>query len=118
MLDFSNSTYPKARKEHKCDLCGQKIQKGEIYHRWSGKYDGQMFDCKYHKVCQEIISAYCHAMNDNEYDEDCISDWLHDNYCLDCERYKNDDCTEYLLSCPLIREHFTEQKTNEKEKCM
>lgn len=25
MLEFYTSTYPKARKEYKCDLCGQKL---------------------------------------------------------------------------------------------
>ena len=106
MLEFSNSTYPKAKKEYKCDLCNQAIHKGKVYHRWSGKYDGDIFDCKYHPVCQEIISAYCNAMNDSEYSNDEIYDWLHDEYCLDCKHYENDDCTEYPLSCPLIRKHF------------
>lgn len=118
MLEFGNSTYPKARKNYKCSLCGQEINKGEIYHRWCGKYDGDMFDNKLHMTCQNIISEYCSAVNENEYSEDEICEWLHDEYCLCCECYENDDCTEHPLSCPLIREHFMEQKNNEKEKRM
>lgn len=78
MLEFSNSAYPKARKEYKCDLCNQIIHKGEIYHRWSGKYDGNMFDDKYHVICQKIINEYCYVMGEGEYDNDSIQDWLHD----------------------------------------
>lgn len=106
MLEFCNSTYPKARKKYKCDLCGQEIHKGETYHRWCGKYDGDMFDNKFHMTCQEIISAYCSAVNDNEYCEDEISEWLHDEYCLDCKCYEEDNCTFYPITCPKIRQHF------------
>lgn len=42
MLEFFNQTYPKAKKEHTCDLCNQKIAVGEKYSRFTGKYDGDM----------------------------------------------------------------------------
>lgn len=106
MLEFGNSTYPKARKEYKCDLCDQIIKKGEKYHRWCGKYDGDMFDDKYHQTCQKIISAYCDAMGDGEYDNDSICDWLHDEYCLDCRCYEEDNCTFSPITCPKIRQNF------------
>lgn len=106
MLEFGNSTYPKARKEYQCDLCRQKIKKGEKYHRWCGKYDGDMFDDKYHLTCQEIINAYCLAMGDGEYSEECICDWLHDEYCLDCRHYEEDKCTFSIITCPKIRQNF------------
>ena len=106
MLDFYNSTYPKAQKEYKCDLCGQIIKKGEKYHRWCGKYDGDMFDNKYHTACQRMISAYCHAMDDDEYNENCVCDWLHDEYCLDCRCNEEDNCTFFETTCPKIRQHF------------
>ena len=111
MLEFGNSAYPKARKVYECDLCGQKILKGEIYYRWSGKYDGEMFDLKYHPVCQNIITTYCHAMNEQEYSYDEIYDWLHDNYCLDCKKHEEDDCEVHPVNCPLIRKKF-EQEDN------
>lgn len=109
MLEFWNSTYPKARKEYECSLCGQAIKKGEKYHRFSGKYDGDMFDDKIHMTCQEIISAYCRAVNDNEYDEDGISDWLQDEYCLDCSCYEEDNCTFFPITCPKIRQKFEKE---------
>ena len=106
MLDFFTSTYPKARKEYKCDLCGQKIEKGEKYHRYSGKYDGDLFDDKYHLICQKIINAYCEASTEGEYTNDEIYDWLRDDYCPDCAMYANDECEDYPLSCPYIRKKF------------
>lgn len=114
MLEFSSSTYPKARKEYKCDLCGEVIHKGEVYHRWSGKYDGDMFDNKYHPLCQRIINAYCEAVDEREYNHGSICDWLRDTYCIDCEHYdyENGECDAFPLSCPLIRKHFEKEGKN------
>ena len=112
MLEFWNTTQPKAKKDYQCDLCNQKIHKGEKYNRYSGKYNGQMFDDKYHLACQRIIKAYCDAMDDREYDEDSIQEWLYDTHCLDCKHYENDDCTFLELCCPHIRKHY-ESKAGE-----
>ena len=90
----------------RCDLCGEIIQKGETYHRWSGKYDGHMFDNKLHMTCQEMISEYCRAVDENEYSEGEISEWLHDEYCLECSCYEEDICTFSPITCPKIRQKF------------
>ena len=112
MLDFYNSKYVKAKKCHICDLCGGLIQKGEVYHRYAGKYDGDFFDDKFHKDCQKIISQYCEENNESEYDNDSIQDWLHDKYCHECkhDEYNGGDCEEVnLLLCPIIRKHYEER---------
>ena len=41
---------PKARKEHRCDNCGQTILKGEIYARWMSVEDSMMTN-KMHEEC-------------------------------------------------------------------
>ena len=46
MLEFYHIKHPKARKEHVCDLCNSKILLGQTYERYSGKYNGDMFDLK------------------------------------------------------------------------
>jgi len=46
MLDFYTVQKPRARKFYKCDLCGCEIEKNTTYERYSGKYDGYMFDYK------------------------------------------------------------------------
>lgn len=110
MLEFYTIAFPKAKKEHTCDLCGMIIRKGEKYRRCSGKYDGHMFDDKLHLSCQNIIDAYCNESNDSEYDEWSIRDWLHDKYCYECKHGADgdDDCDVIELSCPLIRKHYEE----------
>lgn len=104
MLDFFKSTHPTARKDYKCDLCNQIIHRGEVYHRYTGKYDGELFDDKYHLLCQNIINTYCSETGDNEYDNDSVYEWLHDNHCYSCDN--NDECNKSVLICPLIRKHY------------
>lgn len=106
MLEFYDSSTPKARKEYTCDFCNQKIQIGEKYSRFSGKYDGDMFDVKHHLLCERICRAYCDWANDNEYSNDDVQDWLQSEICYDCKHYEDDDCEEHPLSCPIIRATF------------
>lgn len=50
--------YPKetkANKEHKCDFCCGKIEKGSTYINGVYKYDG-IYSWKTHKSCSEIAS--------------------------------------------------------------
>ena len=111
MLEFYTSTYPKARKEYKCDLCGGTIHKGEKYSRYSGKYDGDMFDYKYDLICQNIINSYCEESQDSEYSNDYIQEWLYDKYCYDCKLGVDEDnnCTFIELGCPFIRQYYEKE---------
>lgn len=45
---------PKARKVHKCDVCGIEIPKGAIYHKQSGIHDGYPYTWKAHQDCAEM----------------------------------------------------------------
>lgn len=46
--------YPvKARKNHTCTICGQRIHKGELYIRWSS-VDDCFFDNKSHNECYDL----------------------------------------------------------------
>jgi len=47
-------TEPKARKEHKCNWCGQAIEKGEVYQSSVHIYDGHKYTWKNHISCMEI----------------------------------------------------------------
>ncbi len=42
----------KARKFHLCDGCGHRIQKGESYITWSGKWWGDFGTMKFHPDCE------------------------------------------------------------------
>lgn len=113
MLEFWSSTTPTARKDYRCSLCGQMILKGEKYHRYCGKYDGDMFDDKFHLTCRNIISGYFHGTGEREWCEDDIIEWLRDEHCLDCKNYEDGDCEKYPITCPIIREHFVEKGEKE-----
>lgn len=65
--EFQNETSPKARKEHQCYECGKTILKGEKYHRFSGKFDGEMFSFATCDDC-EILRAQIAVM---ETDDGC-----------------------------------------------
>lgn len=42
----------RARKQHKCVLCCEQIEKGEIYVRRSGVYDNEFLTSKMHIECE------------------------------------------------------------------
>ena len=95
MLEFYTETKPKARKQHKCDLCGKTIEPGEKYHCFTGKYDGKMFTDRTCLPCSGMISAYCDK----------------------CEHggWADDDCEYLEEDCPHIRQHFTEREESGNE---
>ena len=55
METLSNTT-PKAIKEHQCNYCGEKINKGEKYNSQTNVYDGDIYTWKSHKNCTDIAS--------------------------------------------------------------
>ena len=107
MLEFYHVKHPKARKEHVCDLCGSKILLGQIYERYSGKYDGNMFDLKYCLNCEKVIDAFLDENECDEYSDDDIYDWLAERFCYNCKHGWHrddalDDCTVNKFCCPII----------------
>ena len=45
----------KARVDHKCDWCGEAIDKGTQYHKWACKDMGSVFPVKMHQECYEAM---------------------------------------------------------------
>lgn len=115
MLEFFTVQTPMARKIHTCDLCNGKIQVGEKYTRFSGKFEGEMFDTKHHALCTEIIRQYCDCVGDNEYDADSVRDWATEVVCGQCNHYDDDredytPCECSLFSCPNAIKRFSKLK--------
>jgi len=105
-MEFYSDEIHKARKIHRCMLCGHNIEVGEKYHRQAGKYDGDFFDRCLHNECDKMIEEYCSETNENEFDESGVSDWLNDIYCYECD--KEEDCEVNTFRCEKIVRNFQE----------
>ena len=90
MTDFYNNTYPRARKEHICDICGEKIKVGEEYAKKVGKIDGEFYSDCFCLDCETVRKAYfrCH---DEYYDTWNVIDWVIESWCDECPEHKT--CT-------------------------
>lgn len=93
MVTTIKDSHPIARKEHICELCGCKINKGQKYYRQTNVYDGRIYDWIEHEECREIASEL--DMYDGcDYDEGLTPDYFKeilDNYIY-WEHY--DDITD------------------------
>lgn len=56
----------KARKSHRCCLCGDGIPAGSIYDYRTGTVEGDFFEMHMHPEC----NAYAHANWDSEWEHD------------------------------------------------
>lgn len=128
MMEFWSERIHTAAKEHKCDMCGLVINKGERYYRSAGKYDGQFYNICQHIHCRNMAEEYCRQKVEDEYDTDSVSDYISDYYCHDCERYIDnapEDDAEYedwsecdfsIFECPKLKSKFNkEDKSNGSE---
>ena len=68
MLTTIKESHPIARKEHLCQLCGCKINKGQKYYRQTNVYDGRIYDWIEHEECREIASELV-VYDECDYDE-------------------------------------------------
>lgn len=49
-------TETKAAKEHRCNFCGEKIHKNEVYLKSTYVADGGLYDWKTHKRCADLAN--------------------------------------------------------------
>jgi len=107
MLEFWNVRQIKAsRKPGKCFLCRGTIELGDPYTRYSGKYEGEFFDNKFHIECFDLVNNYCFDENEDEWDHDAVSDWITDTACRGCENYDDGDCERNNYRCDLALRHL------------
>ena len=59
---------PKARKEHQCIWCGEKILIAENYHRETGIYDGGFQHSEWHLECILDAQEYFRKSLECEFD--------------------------------------------------
>ena len=80
MSNFYNNTHPKARKEHICDICGEKIKVGERYSKQVGTFDGDFYNNCYCLDCEAVLDAYF-RFHDEYYDTWQVTDWVNEYWC-------------------------------------
>lgn len=87
-MSFYRDTVRTARKEHKCELCGAIIQKGEKYHDKAGNEpDGIWYTIECEK-CQPVIDGYFgeKSTNTNDgYTRDDLREWWRSEKCDFCK---------------------------------
>ncbi|MBC3798485.1 hypothetical protein [Acetobacterium tundrae] len=93
-MSFYRDTVRTARKEHKCELCGAIIQKGEKYHDKAGNELGDIGYTKECEKCQPVLEEFCNSEyyeRGEGYTEDWIQEWWIDYKCDIC-KYKYQLC--------------------------
>lgn len=58
MSDYIGETYPKARKDHQCELCGYPIPKGTVHTARQGKDDGRAYTFRMHDFCESLTREW------------------------------------------------------------
>ena len=73
MVTTIKDSHPIARKEHICELCGCRINKGQKYYRQKNVYDGRIYDWIEHEECREMASEL-DMYDECDYDEGLSTD--------------------------------------------
>lgn len=112
MDEFRKEITPRARKEHKCDLCYGTISKGERYVHITQSDSGDIFDFKYHVGCSDLVERYVRDEGGyvDNFDEYNIIEDIFDRVCFDCIRRAGCEIpnTRYreIATCPYVVERY------------
>lgn len=111
-IEFQSDEIPRSRKDRKCECCFSQINRGELYQRISGKFEGDMFSLVYCGVCE----LHRYRIHIHELSEDCrwdeswcpheeLSDYL---YWNPMEPSSRDDGQLYLARMKVRRKRTLE----------
>ena len=114
MVTTIKDFHPIARKEHICELCGCKINKGQKYYRQTNIYDGCIYDWIEHEECSQIASEldmYGECYDDEGLTADRFGDTLdeyiyqeHYNDITDDTAEDWQNLTRYEEVCKILEE--------------
>lgn len=116
-----------ARKQHRCDYCGNCINRGEKYEISTLRFEGELYEWKMHPECDDLASWLQDYIDPDEgitEDDfrDACSDVCQTFVCPDCEQYQKCDgdvpCEEYGPACirkiwELSRKYYLSRKRSQ-----
>ncbi|MDR0905782.1 MAG: hypothetical protein LBN00_06375 [Oscillospiraceae bacterium] len=101
--ELFRESFPTAKKEHKCELCGEAVQKGTRYRVRIGTFDGDFFTEKLHLECAGVLDDFVNDQDlidlESGYDYSNVGDWWRSVKCEKCK--KRFDICEQLGECEL-----------------
>lgn len=97
---YNEKTIHKSRKDHRCDICGETIQKGVSYKNIRGLFDGHFFETKVCNHCIPILDKFIELNRDNlddGYRTEEVSDDVMETVRYDCKGYN--ECISNCVTC-------------------
>ena len=83
---FHTTNAPIARKGWKCSLCGEPVQTGERYVRYTWRKETEIDDLPYHPECWAIIRFYCKMTGETMFSAEAVHAWLKTRrHCKTCK---------------------------------
>lgn len=78
MSDFNHTAIRVARKPYRCDLCDSSIDRHQPYEDSSGRYDGDFYHCRRHRMCVELTRLWLKESDQEWCDQPIFSELLDD----------------------------------------
>lgn len=102
-MDTLTDETRKARKQHRCNWCGNPIEKGEKYRHTVNVDGGDMWHFKEHLKCEQIFKVFWDKHH--PYPEECTSEFfeeeaieeLREHICHSCPLWEKTD--DYYGEC-------------------
>ena len=89
----------KARKNHRCAVCGANILKGTEYIEESSWENDRICTDRLHIHCDAVVKAFARAVYSQKATGTNIRRWIKQNVCEKC--YQFQECGTDNISCPL-----------------